>query len=90
MEKGHMPILVLYYKTTCPSCQQVITFLKEINKEIPLKDVDEDTKASDELLHLGGKAQVPCLFIDGIPLYGSEDIIDWFKEKKVTSYDCSR
>lgn len=28
----------------------------------------------------GGKHQVPCLFIDGKPLYESSDIIAWFEQ----------
>jgi glutaredoxin 3 len=82
MEKEHRPILVLYYNPTCSCSQKVLNFLKEINKAIPLKNVNEDPKASEELLLLGGKAQVPCLFIDGKPLYESADIIDWLSEKK--------
>lgn len=27
-----------------------------------------------------GKRQVPCLFIDGKPLYESSDIIAWFEQ----------
>lgn len=82
MEDEHQPILILYYKPTCPYCQKVLDYLDEIGKEIPLKNINDDSKAKDELLHLGGKAQVPCLFIDGKPLYESSDIIDWLKEKK--------
>jgi len=82
MEKGHSPILLLYYKPTSSFSQKVLNFLKEIDKEIPLKNVDEDPKAKDELLHLGGKDQVPCLFIDGAPLYEADEIIDWLREKK--------
>lgn len=29
---------------------------------------------------MGGKRQVPCLFIDGKPLYESSDIIAWFEQ----------
>ena len=31
------------------------------------------------LMEVGGKRQVPCLFIDGAPLYESSDIIDWLR-----------
>ena len=82
MDEKHRPILVLYYKPTCPFCQKVLNFLEENNLDVPLKNVDEDHKAREELLHLGGKTQVPCLFIDGKPLFESGDIIDWLKEKK--------
>jgi len=31
------------------------------------------------LIEIGGKSQVPCLFIDGVPPYESDDIIRWLK-----------
>ena len=34
-----------------------------------------DPVARDELVRVGGKGQVPCLFVDGEPMYESEDII---------------
>ncbi|MCB1082565.1 MAG: glutaredoxin [Chlamydiia bacterium] len=82
MEEEHN--LILYYKPTCPFCQKVLDYLESIEEEIPLKNIDEDPKAREELLHLGGKTQVPCLFIDDKPLYESDDIIDWIKEKRET------
>ncbi|MCB1083497.1 MAG: glutathione S-transferase N-terminal domain-containing protein [Simkania sp.] len=82
MEEEHQSILVLYHKMSCPFCKKVRDYLKEIKKTIPMKDIDKDPKAKEELLHLGGKSQVPCLFIDGAPLYESGDIIEYLKEKK--------
>ena len=82
MEEEQEPILVLYYNPNCPYSKKVLTFLEKIGKEIPLKNVENDPKAKDELLHLGGKSQTPCLFIDGKPLYESADIIGWLEEKK--------
>ncbi len=82
MENEEEPILVLYYNPDCPYSKRVLGFLDKIGKEIPIKDVATDPKALEELLHLGGKVQTPCLFIDGKPLYESSDIIDWLDEKK--------
>ncbi|MCB1106621.1 MAG: glutathione S-transferase N-terminal domain-containing protein [Chlamydiia bacterium] len=82
MEDEHQPILILYYNPTCPYSQKVLRFIEEIDLEVPLKNIEEDPKAKEELLHLGGKTQTPCLFIDGIPLYESQDIIDWLNDKK--------
>ena len=78
---GH-PILLLYYTPTCPFCKKVLDYLQDIDKEIPLKNIESDMEGTEELLHLGGKTQVPCLFIDGKPLYESNVIIDWIREKK--------
>lgn len=82
MKKEHKPILILYYMTSCPYSKKVLNYLDKIGKKIPLKNVEEDSKAKEELLHLGGKTQTPCLFIDGVPLYESEDIINWLEKKK--------
>jgi glutaredoxin len=30
---------------------------------------------------VGGKHQVPCLFIDGDPMYESDDIVAWMKRE---------
>ena len=45
-----------------------------------MKDVMHDVGAKKELIEKGGKAQVPCLFIEGKPLYESDHIIFWLSE----------
>lgn len=40
-------------------------------------DIHQSEKHRERLIREGGKEQVPCLFIDGKPLYESTDIIDW-------------
>ncbi|NRA90382.1 MAG: glutaredoxin [Simkaniaceae bacterium] len=82
MEDDHRPIVVLYYKPSCPYSKKVLDHIEKEGLEVSLKNIQTDSKAKEELLHLGGKVQVPCLFIDGKPLYESNDIIDWMKEKK--------
>lgn len=69
----------LYYKKTCPYCQKVLSFMKENDIEMPLVDILEGSNA-DELIKIGGKRQVPCLIIDGKPLYESGDIIEYLRE----------
>jgi len=82
MEDDHRPIVVLYYKPSCTYSSKVLDHIEKEGLEVSLKNIETDSKAKEELLHLGGKVQVPCLFIDGKPLYESNDIIDWMKEKK--------
>ncbi len=69
--------LVLYVRPGCPYCQRVFSFLEENGMEIPQRDISRDPNAREELERRGGKGQVPCLFIDGQPLYESLDIIDY-------------
>jgi len=82
MDDEHRPIVVLYYMPTCPYSKKVLAFIEKQEFEVPLKNIEGDPKSTEELLHLGGKAQTPCLFIDGKPLYESQDIIDWLNDKK--------
>ena len=75
-----MADLVLYYKTTCPYCRKVISFMEAHGLSLPTVNVDVETGARQTLAEKGGKVQVPCLFIDGRPLYESDDIIAWLKQ----------
>ena len=61
--------LKLYYKETCPFCKKVLRFIE--NKKIE----------GVELVDIKGMDQVPCLFIDGKPMYESMDIIKFLDEK---------
>lgn len=72
-----MPDLTLYYMPTCPFCRKVLAFMGENNIEIPLKDTAENNDNAKELISIGGKPQVPCLAIDGKPLFESDAIIEW-------------
>ncbi len=75
-----MSDLVLYMKPTCPYCRKVMTFMSRHEISIPMRDVSIDRSASEELERVGGMAQVPCLFIDGKPMYESDDIIAYLDE----------
>lgn len=74
-----MKQLTLYYFPGCPYCRKVLNFCEENNITLTLKNIQETSKIRDELRHIGGKTQVPCLVIDGKPLYESDDIISWLE-----------
>jgi len=67
-----MPELTLYHFPSCPFCKVVKDCLDRLNLEIPMRDLESDPGARDALIEIGGKGQVPCLVIDGKPLYESE------------------
>lgn len=72
--------LLLYHFQACPYCDKVRRFLASVSLDVPMKDILLDPQAKWELMDVGGKAQVPCLVIDGVALYESDDIILWIKE----------
>ncbi|MDR0501445.1 MAG: glutathione S-transferase N-terminal domain-containing protein [Coriobacteriales bacterium] len=74
-----MQDLKLYYSPTCPYCQKVQHFMQENNIVFPLMDVSEPENRQT-LLEVGGKVQVPCLFINGKPMYESNDIINYLNK----------
>lgn len=65
----------LFIMPSCPYCQKVLRFMEAHGIELPLRDISIDPAAREHLTEVGGKAQVPCLFIDGAPMYESDDII---------------
>ena len=72
--------LELYKMDTCPYCRKVMSYIESSGRnDIVYKDIIQSRDAEEELIKAGGKRQVPCLFIDGEPLYESLDIIDWLE-----------
>ena len=75
--------LELYVMDGCPFCIKVKAFLAKNGIEIPECNISTDPDAKRTLIEAGGKRQVPCLFIDGKPLYESSDIIDWVRRNLI-------
>lgn len=75
--------LELFYKDSCPFCQKVFRFIDkhELKNKIELLDIVKDEDAKKRLVDEGGMNQVPCLFIDGKPMYESSDIIAFLKSE---------
>ncbi len=74
--------LVLYKFDSCPYCRRVLRALEDLDIQVEMADTRLDRKKGTELFELTGRTQVPCLFIDGKPLFESADIVDWLR-----SYD---
>ena len=74
-----MPELVLYYFPSCPYCQRVLATLDRLGVELKMRDIRSEDGARDDLIAIGGKGQVPCLVIDGKPMYESGDIVAWLE-----------
>lgn len=75
--------LELFTKPTCPYCIKVMSFMEENGITVPLRDIEADEEAAKTLISVGGKRQVPCLFIDGQPLYESDNIIAWLRANEL-------
>ena len=72
--------LELFMFDTCPFCRRVLNYIDESGRtDVELHNIRKNEADRQRLIEVGGMEQVPCLFIDGKPMYESLDIIDWLK-----------
>lgn len=72
--------LELFMFETCPYCKRVEKFIEKSGRtDVEYVDIYKNEADRLRLIEVGGKEQVPCLFIDGEPLYESLDIVNWLK-----------
>ena len=77
---GRTVELELFKFDSCPFCVRVLSKIESLGVQgITMRDTRQDAGANAELVQRGGKRQVPCLFIDGKPLYESGDINAWLE-----------
>ncbi|MEL6344972.1 MAG: glutathione S-transferase N-terminal domain-containing protein [Myxococcota bacterium] len=75
--------LALYKYDSCPYCRRVLRAIDQLGvaDQIEFRDTLMEPKWRQDLRDKTGRTQVPCLFIDGEPLFESADIIDWLNEQ---------
>lgn len=71
--------LVLYAYHGCPYCGRVFRALDQLGltDQVELRDTLRDQQAEDQLFAATRRYTVPCLFIDGQPMFESLDIVEW-------------
>lgn len=69
-------MMQLFVKMTCPYSQKVLRLVDALSIPVEIKDIKEGDNA-EVLISLGGKRQVPFLFIpeSDMRLYESSDIV---------------
>ncbi len=76
------PELVLFKLEACPFCRKVVSVVDELGLKVDCKDLDEDEGNRSQLLADTGRQTVPCLYIDGKPMFESDDIIEWLRQNQ--------
>lgn len=66
--------LALYKFDRCPYCRRVFHTIDSLDVNIEYRDTRADPAWRQDLVSKTGRKQVPCLFIDGEPLFESSDI----------------
>lgn len=76
--------LDLYYFDACPFCQLVLNKVQELKLKdfIDFKDIMSNPEYRQFHIEQTGRATTPCLYIDGTPLFESQDIVHWLEENK--------
>ena len=77
---GAVRDLEVYKFDRCPYCQIVFRAVERLGLPVRYRDVLRDDAAAAKLLKVGGLDQVPCLFVDGKPLYEAEDIVAFLEK----------
>lgn len=73
------PLLELYYFDSCPYCQRVLKAIDKLKVKVSLLDIHEGNAHLKKLMDVTGRKTVPCMFIDGKPMFESLDIIAWME-----------
>lgn len=75
--------LDLYYFEQCPYCQVVLKKIDQLKlTNISLKNILTDKLNADFHFKTTGRRTVPCLYINGVPMFESQEIIQWLEENK--------
>ena len=72
--------LDLFYYDECYFCQKVLREIERLDLKISFKHIYEDQKNLQALIDKTGRKTTPCLFINGEPMFESDDIIEWLRE----------
>ena len=77
-----IPELVLYGRDSCPYCLRVKQEVERmgIGHHIEVRDTSFGGPWRTDLAERTGRTQVPCLFIDGVAMFESQDIIIWLDQ----------
>lgn len=75
--EGHT--LALYKYNSCPYCMRVLRVIEDLGVEVEMRDIMADRSHRDSLREQTGRTSVPCLYIDGEPLFESADIVAWLR-----------
>jgi len=78
---GRVLDLELYKFDACPYCQHVFRAIERLGLPVRYRDILYEEAAATALVEGGGQDQVPCLFVDGRPLYESAEIVAFLERE---------
>lgn len=79
LKTGGQVHLCLFKFDRCPYCRKVYRAIDALGVSVEYLDIQVDRANRDRLVALTGRQQVPCLTIDGVPMFESDAIITWLR-----------
>lgn len=76
------PQLEFFFYNECFFCQKVLSEIDTLGIKVAYKNIYENQDNLKRLLSETGRKTTPCLFINGTPMFESQDIIDWLRDNK--------
>ena len=73
------PKLDFYYFESCPYCKRVMNVIEKNQIQVNWMDTSRSSDNAKKLRTDTGRTTVPCLYIDGKPMFESLDIIKWLE-----------
>ena len=83
MSDQKYPKLQLYGRSSCGYCRRVERVIQQLGIEQHIERCDASYSSNwrQDLLQRTGRTQVPCLFVDDVPMFESLDIIAWLRRQ---------
>mgnify|MGYP000114026977 CR=1 FL=1 len=78
LSDGSVHHLALYKSDGCGYCRMVYRAVDQHDVQVEYRDLSDSTHRQ-ELFSTTGRRTVPCLFVDGDPMFESVDIIRWLE-----------
>lgn len=77
--------LIVYTKTSCPWCIDVVDFLNDQDIAFEERNVTNSAEYMQEMLDKSGQSKAPTLDLDGDILAdaGKEEVEEFLKEKEI-------
>jgi len=76
---GVSGVTALFVKNSCGHSQKVLVARDNLHLQgqVPVKNVDDDSGAREELTRLAGNDQAPCLIVGGKPMHEGDEIVNY-------------
>lgn len=77
--------IVVYTKTSCPWCAEVLEFLRNKNVQFEEREVLKNPKFMEEMMQKSGQSKTPTLDIDGDILADTDAkaVEDFLRKKQI-------